>query len=111
MKRIKFLAIAFASLFITANLTSCSKTDEEKDAEELIEEIKDGGDKSAQKTANRIIKKYYDEEDGLNSKEFKQFLEALDEEAADEGVVIKTAMIMKKAINSYNYDYDNDYDY
>lgn len=87
MKKIKFLAIALVSLFIATNLASCSKTNEEKDAEKIVELIKEGKYDRANEELEELEDKYF--EDGRDSKKAKALIKALDEELCDENAVIR----------------------
>lgn len=92
MKRIKFLAIALVTLFIATNLASCSKSNEEKDAEKIVEFIKQGKYDRANEEFEELEDKYF--EDGEDSKKAKAFIKALDEELCDENAVIRALLML-----------------
>ncbi len=87
MKNIKFIALAFAVLFTTASLASCSQTKEERDAEKLVKYVKDDKEEKAREFVNKLERKYKDEDDAI------EFFKALEKEAASEDVLLKTIML------------------
>lgn len=89
MKNIRFIALAFATLFITISLASCSQSKEEKDAEKIVKHIKNG----EYDDAVELVKELKDDYD--TTKKSKKFQEALDKEATSEDAIIRTAWFMK----------------
>lgn len=94
MKNIKFIALAFTALFIATSITSCSHNEYEAEAKELIEYIKEGDWDEAKDYWRELRREFKDEEGGYDTDEFKKLLEAIDNEAASEGVIIPTTIII-----------------
>lgn len=85
MKKLKFTAIAFVALFMVANLASCSKTDEEKDAEKLVEYIVNDKLEDHEEFLDDIKDEYF-----KKGKIDEDFYEALEEAAASEDAILRT---------------------
>ncbi len=103
MKNIRFIALAFATLFITISLASCSQTKEEKDAEKLVKHIKNGEYDDAVELLKEL------ENDYDTTKKSKKFYEALDKEATSEDAIIRTAWFIEAYLPSIPEQTEEDY--